>query len=87
MARLPVVSADELIKVLEQQGFQRVRQRGSHIVLQKRTADTTVTVVVPYHKELAPGTLRSILKRTGLSAEDLVKLLTVVLSVTPRFWA
>lgn len=86
MARLPVVSSDELINVLGQQGFRIVRQRGSHIVLQKRTSEATVTTVVPNHKELAPGTLRSILKRTGLSIEDLLRLLTVLVGVTPRFW-
>ncbi len=87
MARLPVLSADELIKALSQQGFRVVRQRGSHIVLQKRGAETTVTTVVPNHKKLAPGTLRSILKRAGLSTEDLLKLLSVVLvGVVPRFW-
>ncbi|MBI3323704.1 MAG: type II toxin-antitoxin system HicA family toxin [Candidatus Omnitrophica bacterium] len=37
MARLPVVSSSELVKVLEREGFHVVRQRGSHLVLQKRT--------------------------------------------------
>lgn len=86
MARLPVLSSGELIKVLEQQGFRVIRQRGSHIVLQKRTAQTTTTTVVPNHKELAPGTLRSILKRTGISAEDLLRLLTVLIGAMPRLW-
>ncbi len=86
MARLPVVPANELIKVLEKQGFRLVRQRGSHIVMQKKTAETTVTTVVPNHRELAPGTLRSILRRTGLSIEDLIKLLTVFAGVVPRLW-
>lgn len=85
MARFPVVSSGELIKVLEQQGFRIVRQRGSHIVLQKRTIDATITVVVPNHKELAPGTLRSILKRSALSTETLLKLLTLI-GITLRFW-
>ena len=86
MARLPVVSASELIKVLEKEGFRVVRQRGSHIVLQKRTEESTITTVVPNHKELALGTLRSILKRTGLSAEDLIRLLTALIGVMPRLW-
>lgn len=85
MARLPVVSSGEIIKILEQQGFRVVRQRGSHIVLQKRTDQGTVTTVVPNHKELAPGTLRSILKRAGLSVEDLLRLLTVLIGIAPRF--
>ena len=86
MARLPVISAGDLINIMEQKGFHVIRQRGSHIVLQKQTPETTVTTVVPNHKELAPGTLRSILKRTGLSAEDLLKFLTVLLGTIPRLW-
>lgn len=86
MSRLPVLSAEELIKVLEKQGFYSVRQRGSHIILQKRTALTTITAVVPNHKELAPGTLRTILKRTGISLEELIQLLTLLFAITPRFW-
>ncbi len=86
MARLPVVSSGEIVKILEQHGFRVVRQRGSHMVLQKRTDQSTVTTVVPNHKELAPGTLRSILKRTGLSAEDLIRLLTILIGMSPRFW-
>jgi predicted RNA binding protein YcfA (HicA-like mRNA interferase family) len=35
MPRLPVVSASDLIKVLQGQGFQTIRQKGSHIVMQK----------------------------------------------------
>lgn len=86
MARLPVVSASDIVKVLEQQGFRLVRQRGSHMVMQKKTTDTTVTTVVPNHRELAPGTLRSILKRTGISIENLIHLLTALLGVIPRLW-
>jgi HicA toxin of bacterial toxin-antitoxin, len=37
---------------LRQHGFQRVRQRGSHVVMQKRTTDSTVTVPIPLHNEL-----------------------------------
>lgn len=53
MAKIPVVSGQELIKALERQGFQRVRQKGSHVSLQKGTYKT----VVPLHDELAKGTL------------------------------
>jgi predicted RNA binding protein YcfA (HicA-like mRNA interferase family) len=86
MARLPVVSASELIKVIEHQGFHSIRQKGSHIVVQKRTSQGTVTTVVPNHNELARGTLRSILKKTGLSVEDLVRLLTAVIGIAVQFW-
>jgi len=52
-----------------QQGFQQVRQRGSHVVMQKRTEATTVTVPVPLHDEIRIGTLQSIIRQSGLPRE------------------
>lgn len=61
-----MLSGDEACAILTQHGFQRVRQRGSHIVMQRRTAGTTVTVPVPDHRELRTGTLLSIIRQSGL---------------------
>jgi len=69
--KLPVLSGDELIKLLKMAGFQVVRQKGSHVSLQKANHKT----VVPLHDELARGTLLGILKQCGLSKEDLQKLI------------
>jgi len=71
VAKLPVLSGDKLIKLLRNAGFQVVRQKGSHISLQKENYKT----VVPLHDELARGTLLGILKQCGLSKEDLQKLI------------
>jgi predicted RNA binding protein YcfA (HicA-like mRNA interferase family) len=60
-------SARELIALLGEHGFARVRQRGSHIVLQRREANTTITVVVPNHDEIRVGTLLSIIRQSGLA--------------------
>ena len=79
MSRLPVVSAKDLLRALEKEGFQAVRQKGSHIVVQKRTASEVITTVVPNHAEIAKGTLKSILRKTRISPEQLVKLLTILL--------
>jgi predicted RNA binding protein YcfA (HicA-like mRNA interferase family) len=49
------------------EGFAEVRQRGSHIVMQKRVGNTTTTVPVPDHKELKVGTLTSIIRQSGLA--------------------
>jgi predicted RNA binding protein YcfA (HicA-like mRNA interferase family) len=46
-----------------------VRRRGSHIVMQKRTDDSTITVPVPDHKELRIGTLHSIIRQSQLPRE------------------
>ena len=80
--KLPVVSAKELIRALEKDGFQVIRQKGSHVILQKK-GDDVLTTVVPYHDEIAKGTLRSILRKTKISPEQLVKLLTLVLGMSP----
>ena len=67
MARLRVLSGREVCKILETEGFTEVRQRGSHVVMQKRSGDTTTTVPVPNHKELKAGTLTSIIRQSGLA--------------------
>lgn len=56
-------------QILEQHGFFLVRQRGSHMVMQKKAEDSTVTVPVPNHKELKAGTLRSIIRQSGISKQ------------------
>ena len=70
--RLPVVSGQETARVLGRVGFEQVGQRGSHLKL--RHADGRV-VIVPLHSALAPGTLRSILRQSGLSPEEFRSLL------------
>jgi predicted RNA binding protein YcfA (HicA-like mRNA interferase family) len=57
-------------RLLARNGFTEVRRRGSHVVMQKRTADSTVTVPVPDHDELRIGTLRSIIRQSGVSRTD-----------------
>jgi len=52
--------------ILAQNGFAEVRQRGSHIVMQKQAEGSTITVPVPDHKELRIGTLQSIIRQSGL---------------------
>lgn len=73
MTKLPTVSGRECIKALEKVGFHFQRQEGSHIVL--RRSDPFAQVVVPDHKELDRGTLRAIIRHSGLSAEEFVRLL------------
>jgi predicted RNA binding protein YcfA (HicA-like mRNA interferase family) len=66
LARLRILSGQEICRLLENHGFIRVRQRGSHVVMQKRTENSTITVPVPIHPELKAGTLRSIIRQSGL---------------------
>jgi len=67
LGKLRVLSGSQVCKILSEYGFVEVRRRGSHIVMQLRNEDTTVTVPVPDHKELRMGTLRAIIRQTGLS--------------------
>ena len=83
MAKLPVVSGAELVTALQQHGFAVLRQHGSHIVVQKRDASSVITTVVPAHKEVAKGTLHAILRKARVSPDDLVRLLTLILGITP----
>ena len=66
MGNLRVLSGKEVCAVLRRHGFVEVRQRGSHVVMQKRLPDTTVTVPVPVHPEIRIGTLRSIIRQSGV---------------------
>lgn len=66
MARLRIVSGAEVCRILAEHGFAEVRRRGSHVVMQKSEADSTVTVPVPDHKELRTGTLMSIIRQSGV---------------------
>jgi len=60
---------------LEQLGFEQVRQRGSHVVLEKQMPEGTVGCVVPLHRELAIGTLRGILKQAGVASDEFMEAL------------
>jgi predicted RNA binding protein YcfA (HicA-like mRNA interferase family) len=65
--RLRTLSGRDVCRILSEHGFREVRRKGSHIIMQKRRANTTVTVPVPDHDELRIGTLSGIIKQSGLS--------------------
>jgi predicted RNA binding protein YcfA (HicA-like mRNA interferase family) len=69
---LPVVSGKETVQALRRAGFAVVSTRGSHQKL--RDAEGRV-VIVPLHRELARGTLASVLRQAGLGAEEFKGLL------------
>jgi predicted RNA binding protein YcfA (HicA-like mRNA interferase family) len=58
MPKLRRVSGEETIRALERLRFERIRQRGSHVILRRETEEGAIGCVVPLHKELAAGTLR-----------------------------
>jgi predicted RNA binding protein YcfA (HicA-like mRNA interferase family) len=74
LSKLPSISAREAIRVFERVGYERDRQRGSHIVLRHRDAPHR-RLVVPEHKSLAKGTLRALIREAGLTIDEFNALL------------
>lgn len=71
--KLPRVSAEEAIRSLERLGFVQIIQRGSHVILKKGISTGDIGCVVPLHRELAIGTLRSILRQAGVTPEEFIE--------------
>jgi predicted RNA binding protein YcfA (HicA-like mRNA interferase family) len=70
MGKLAVLSGKEVCKILARHGFEEVRRRGSHVVMQRRSPAGTTTVPVPDHDELKIGTLLSIVRQSGLPRSE-----------------
>ena len=66
MAKLRVLSGREICRIFERHGFREIRQRGSHIIMQRRDTHGTVTVPVPDHAELRIGLLMSIIRQSRI---------------------
>ena len=73
MPRLPRVSGRQAVAAFEQAGFQRRRQRGSHIVLVKPGYPQTLSV--PAHRQLGVGLLRDLIRKAGLTVDQFVEFL------------
>jgi len=73
MTALPRTSGERAIRALERLGFMRIRQKGSHVILKRITDGGEIGCVVPLHKELAVGTIRSILRQAKVSVEESVQ--------------
>ncbi|KAB2932778.1 MAG: type II toxin-antitoxin system HicA family toxin [Leptonema illini] len=64
----------EVKRKLEAAGFEIVTQKGSHVKFIRRDTDGIRTAIVPAHREIAVGTLRSILRQAGITSEDFMNL-------------
>ncbi|MBI1921465.1 MAG: type II toxin-antitoxin system HicA family toxin [Geobacter sp.] len=73
MSKLPVISAEDMAKILLLLGFERVRQRGSHVFFNHPDGRNTV---IPFHKseDLGRGLLRSILRDAEISIDEYLAL-------------
>lgn len=70
MASVPVLSGRQVVRVFESFGWQFARQSASHIILVKQ--GETATLSVPDHREVAKGTLRSLIRAAGLTVSEFV---------------
>jgi predicted RNA binding protein YcfA (HicA-like mRNA interferase family) len=66
MPKLRTLSGAEVCAILSRHGFNQVRRKGSHIIMQKAEGESTLTIPVPDHKELRTGTLAGIIRQSGL---------------------
>jgi len=69
LGKLKILSGKQVCKILEEHDFIMVRQKGSHIIMQKKEGDSTITIPIPNHLELRIGTLQSIIRQSKLSRE------------------
>jgi predicted RNA binding protein YcfA (HicA-like mRNA interferase family) len=70
MPELRKVSGEDTVRALRRLGFERARQRGSHVVLKKQTEKGAVGCVVPLHGELKIGTLKGILRQAKVASQE-----------------
>lgn len=70
MGQLPAMSGRDVVRVFGRLGWYIARQRGSHIVMIKQGHLSTLSV--PDHREVAKGTLRSLIRAAGISVEEFV---------------
>lgn len=73
MPALPILSGRKAVRALEKLGWQIARQRGSHIIMVREGEN--VTLSIPDHKEVAKGTLRSLIRSAGITVDEFVRLL------------
>ncbi|MBC2698904.1 MAG: type II toxin-antitoxin system HicA family toxin [ANME-2 cluster archaeon] len=73
--KLPVISGEKAIKAFLNAGFVKVRQRGSHVRLEKIEGDDIIKLTVPLHNPMKKETLSRLIKDAGLTIDEFVKLL------------
>jgi predicted RNA binding protein YcfA (HicA-like mRNA interferase family) len=72
VAALPSVSGEHTFRAFQRAGWAIDRQRGSHVILLK--PGNPASLSVPLHRELAPGTLRSLIRAAGMTVAQFVEL-------------
>ncbi|HBK53693.1 type II toxin-antitoxin system HicA family toxin [Syntrophomonas wolfei] len=73
MPSLPVISGQQAISTFSKDGWIFVSQKGSHIKMTKE--GSSVKLIIPNHKTLDRATLRSLIRKSGLTVDEFIKLL------------
>jgi len=68
MPQVPLLKPRDVIKIFKKFGWEEARSRGSHIILTKER--NIATLSIPNHSEVARGTLRSLIDKSGLTIEE-----------------
>lgn len=74
MTALPSLSCRKAVNAFQRAGFVVIRQRGSHIRLQKRSGDKVIKITVPAHTPIKKSTLARIIKDANLTVEEFNRL-------------
>ena len=70
MSLLSNISSKEAVRIFEKFGYLIDHQTGSHIILYH---ESRPTLSIPNHKELAPGLLRALIRKSGLTVDEFLK--------------
>jgi len=73
MVSLTVVSGAHAVKAFARLGWSVNRQRGSHVIMLK--SGSIVSLSIPQHRELAPGTLRALIRAAGITVEEFIQIM------------
>ncbi len=75
MSKVPNLPYEQIVRALQRDGWIVVRQRGSHLRLQKRIGDELVKITVPTHRPVKRSTLAHILKQARIDVDRFLQLL------------
>ena len=75
MSKVPSTNYQQVINALHRDGWVVVRQKGSHIRLQKHINNETLKITIPAHRPIKRSTLSHILKQARLSVQEFIRLL------------
>lgn len=73
MGKLNNISGKNAVKAFKKANWQPLGQVGSHLIMVK--PDVRVNLSIPQHKELSVGTLRVLIRNSGLTVDEFLELL------------